>query len=230
MALVLDVHVAAQVFLYLFSAACSLVVSIPLGVTQANFKGMCMLYTEFQGSKNDTTFTAGSTSACRFPLYLTIFAGIFYSAGMSIYYIYALCQKDPNIGSQMWVWPFTIVSWIITFAIFIGACIISVGFKTFCDNMLRVTEFPSCADGERMSWHSLDHSTDYDGSTFYSHLRASEGAAWVLFLDWVLQSGLGILRIVRNHRLRSQGINTDSSENSSKPEDMVNIAAANPSA
>lgn len=235
MALLVDLHVLAQTALYIFSMACSLVVSIPLGVTQANFKGQCMLYTEFrrEESKNETIFTPGSEATCRFPLYLAVFAGIFYATGMAAYYIYALCQKDPNIGSQMWVWPFTMANFLVTIAIFIGACIISVGFKTFCDNFLTATRYPSCDYAERMDWHSQDDpSVKYNGDTLYTYLHVTEGAVWVLFLDWVLQVALGFFRIYRNRKLRSQGIYADSAATGGArtPEDMVNIASVNPSA
>nr|KAG5712324.1 hypothetical protein BaRGS_023903 [Batillaria attramentaria] len=44
---------------------------------------------------------------------------------MGAYYIYALSRKDPNIGSLASV------------IFFIVACIISVGFKSFCDSFMK---------------------------------------------------------------------------------------------
>ena len=38
--------------------------------------------------------------------------------------------------SQMWVWPFTLVSCLVTVTFFIIACVISVGLKTFCDSFV----------------------------------------------------------------------------------------------
>ena len=63
----------------------------------------------------------------------------------------------------------------------------------------------------------------------------AQGAAWVMFLVWAAQVGLGILRIIRNRRQRSQGMYADSAaENAAvggkKAEDLTNVAAAEPTA
>ena len=60
-----------------------------------------------------------------------------------------------------------------------------------------------------------------------------QGAAWVMFFVWLVQTGLGILRIIRNRRLRSQGMYADSNAtdgSGKKAEDMTNVAAAEPTA
>ena len=56
-----------------------------------------------------------------------------------------------------------------------------------------------------------------------------------MFLVWTVQVGLGILRIIRNRRLRSQGIFADSpGENAAgggkKAADLANVAAVEPTA
>ena len=52
--------------------------------------------------------------------------------------------------SQMWVWPFTLIGCVVAFIFFVMACIISVGFRTFCDSYVdsndRVTRYRSVLD------------------------------------------------------------------------------------
>ncbi|KAL8622940.1 hypothetical protein ACOMHN_027061 [Nucella lapillus] len=215
MPLLIDFHVLAQAILYFMSVACGLVISIPLGVTTVNFHGRCLLYTEctwLNKTYMTASFTAGTP--CSFPVYLSVFGGILFAVGMGAYYIYAVSRKDPNIGSQMWVLPFTLISSAFTVAFFIAACIISVGFKSFCDSLMKgKSQFSialkSCADGQKSHWFdSNDRSVIFDGSTYYNYLHASQGASWVMVLVWVVQVALGILRIIRNQRLHAQGMST----------------------
>ncbi|KAK7104009.1 transmembrane protein 179-like [Littorina saxatilis] len=240
MAILIDFHVLAQALLYLFSVACGLVVSIPLGVTTMNMKG-CILYLEVEW-KNASFFTydlANQTRApCNVAIYLSVFAGIMYAFGMAAYYTYAVTRKDPNIGAQMWVVPFTLVNTFITVTFFIAACMISVGFKTFCDSYTKNAGYSRrCKDAEKTNWNFNNPSKKVDASTFYEYVRASEGACWVMFFAWVAQVGLGIARFIRNRRLRSQGMYADSPGEAAasgpggkRAEDLTNVAAAEPTA
>lgn len=63
----------------------------------------------------------------------------------------------------------------------------------------------------------------------------AQGAAWVMFLVWTVQVGLGILRIIRNRRLRSEGMYDDLpgetvAGGGKKAADLANVAAADPTA
>ncbi|KAK7504892.1 hypothetical protein BaRGS_00003920 [Batillaria attramentaria] len=202
-----------------------------------NFHGRCLLYTECSW-KNSTVFTAKFTSMapCNFIIYSTVFAGILFAVAMGAYYIYALSRKDPNIGSQMWVLPFVLTSSLASVIFFIVACIISVGFKNFCDSFMKGQDkgahIDSCADGQKTRWTDVKDGSSFNGGTYFAYLHASEGAAWVMFFVWAAQVGLGIVRIIRNRRLRSEGMFADSSPAGlgTKSEDLKNVAAAEPTA
>ena len=82
--------------IYIYLLCC-----IVIFLWQVNFHKNCVLYTELDRHNASTPVivsSPGSKSACRFPVYLTVFAGIFYAVGMGAYFIYALTRKDPNIG------------------------------------------------------------------------------------------------------------------------------------
>ena len=56
-----------------------------------------------------------------------------------------------------------------------------------------------------------------------------------MFLVWTVQVGLGILRIIRNRRLRSEGMYDDlpgetAAGGGKKAADLANVAAADPTA
>ncbi|XP_076463432.1 transmembrane protein 179B-like [Babylonia areolata] len=229
MPVVIDFHVLAQAVVYFISVACGLVISIPLGVTTVKFHGNCLLYTEITWT-NATFFTAAYSSgpACYFPVYLSVFIGILFASGMGVYYVYAVTRKDPNIGSQMWVLPFTLINSVSAVTFFIAACMISVGMKVMCDGYTEGKFVTSCAEADKARWNPSD---PYDSSTLYEYIKASEGAAWVMVLVWVVQMALGILRIVRNRRLRSQGMFAEGdAPGSKKTEDLRNVVGEQPTA
>ncbi|XP_071080113.1 transmembrane protein 179B-like [Haliotis cracherodii] len=237
MPFMLDVQLIVQGFLYLTTFVLGFVVSIPLGVTTINFGGQCILYGDIKW-QNATFFKYTPTDMhnCNFSIYLNVFGCIFYSLGMVIYHGYALRRKDPNIGSQMWVMPFILVNALLTVVIFISSCMISVGFKEFCDGLLRGKDkgasVYSCADGQRWNWNKFG--TNYTTDTYFTYLTVTQTATWISFLVWAAQVILGIFRFVRNRRLRSKdqfqdpAPSIDSPNNT--PSDLENFASVQPSA
>ncbi|PVD32303.1 hypothetical protein C0Q70_07736 [Pomacea canaliculata] len=229
MAYMFDLHLLVQAVLYFTAVGCGLVISIPTGVTKVNFEKQCLLYTECQW-QNSTFFSAkfGDAGSCNFIIYASVFVGIFYPLGMGVYYVYALTRKDPNIGSQMWVFPFILANCVVALMFFIVACIISVGLKSFCDSYLKrpVPYSESCADAEKARWYNTDGSLVTRGS-FYGYLHAAEGASWVNFFVWAVQVGLGVFRLYRNRRQRSAGDFSDSAPVASegKGGDLKAVAA-----
>ncbi|XP_046545106.1 transmembrane protein 179B-like [Haliotis rubra] len=232
--LVLDIQLVVQGILYLASFVIGFAVSIPLGVTTINFGGQCILYGDVKW-QNETFFRYTPTDMhnCNFAIYLNVFGCIFYSLGMVIYHGYAMTRKDPNIGSQMWVMPFILVNALMTVIIFISSCMISVGFKVFCDGLLSGNEkgarVKSCADGQQWDWNR--YGTDYTTDTYYTYLAVTQTATWTSFLVWSVQVILGIFRFIRNRPLRSKdqfhdpAPSVDSPGNSKTPADLENFAS-----
>ncbi|XP_050407456.1 transmembrane protein 179 [Patella vulgata] len=216
-----DVQLFIQALLYLTIVFTGFTTAISVGLTTMNFDGNCILYSDVNW-KNATfsTFDFSDKVNCNFPVYFNVFACIFFSLGMFCYFTYAICQKDPNIGSQMWVMPFVLISAAMAIVSFIVSCIISVGFKTLCDG---ITSSPgrltSCSQGQRMNWNA-QRNTDYNGSHYYAYFTVAQTASWIGFLAWVIQCALGIVRFVRNRRLRSQAYDNSVNADTAKIGDV----------
>ncbi|XP_076464064.1 transmembrane protein 179-like [Babylonia areolata] len=218
MPVVIDFHVLAQAVVYFISVVCGFVIAIPLGVTTRKLNGQCLLFTDITWtghSRFQPSFSAGSM--CYFPVYLAVAVGIVFAAGMGVYYVYAATRKDPDTGSRMWVFPFTLISSVSAVTFLVAASIISAGFQALCDQYTKGEGVESCKEFDHVNWNDSK-----DSSSAYEHLKISEGAAWVMVLVWLVQVGLGILRIVRNRRLRSQG--------SSNPGNSGNVVGKSPTA
>lgn len=121
---------------------------------------------------------------------------------MGIYYLYALCRSrtDPSIGSQMWVMPFLLVNVVLSFVTLIVACMLSVGFKDFCDG---VEENVKCSDGEKKDWINKSKDDEkYKPGPYTAFMSTAMAAAWLCLLVQLMQIALGILRFIRNRRQR----------------------------
>ncbi|XP_067682111.1 transmembrane protein 179B-like [Haliotis asinina] len=216
----LDVQLLVQTFLYVANIVIGLAVAVPLGITLGDFNGQCILYADIHWhSYIHVSYIPSSVVNCRFSIYVSVCLCVLYGIGMTFYHVYLLTRKDPMIGSKMWVFPFIVVNSVFAFVTFISSCIISVGFKTFCDGLLKGREkghiMESCAYGERVKWNA--YKGDYRTHNFYTYLTVTQIATWSTFLVWVLLIIQGIIRFVKNRRLASAL-------------DLGNFAASEPSA
>ncbi|XP_046576466.1 transmembrane protein 179-like [Haliotis rubra] len=213
----LDVQLLVQTFLYAANIVLGLAVAVPLGITIGDFNGQCILYAHIDW--NSLTFMTSNVVNCRFGIYVSVCFCVLYALGMIFYHVYLLTRNDPSIGSKMWVFPFIVVNSVVAFVTFISSCIISVGFKTFCDGFLKGREMghiiSSCADGEKFTWNA-----DYRTHSFYTYLTVTQIATWSTLLVWVLLVIEGIIRFLRNRR----------QANAQATSDLKNFAASEPSA
>ncbi|ESO94235.1 hypothetical protein LOTGIDRAFT_232478 [Lottia gigantea] len=199
-----DIQLFVQALLYLTIFFLGFTVSVPLGLFQMDFNGKCMLYAEIDW-KNATFFviTEGESINCHFTIYFNVFACILFALGMFAYYGYAVLRRDPDIGSQMWVMPFVLISAVMCVVEFIAACIISVGYKQLCSGLADNSKKLSCSKVAELT----KFQNDYNGKHIIPYLTAAQTAGWICFLCWAVQWVLGIIRFVRNRRSRSGAFN-----------------------
>ncbi|XP_013400801.1 transmembrane protein 179 [Lingula anatina] len=205
----LDYHLLAQTVLYFVIALIGMITAVPIGVTTTNFQGECLLYGKVVW--NSTQFTPSLTvgGVCHFLVVYFVVAIILYGIAVGLYGVYALCQRDKDIGSQMWVWPFALINSVLTILTFIVSCIVSVGFYQFCGTFRKGKDsganVKSCVDGQKSDWAASWNSAGknvYFG-TYFNFFTTAQTASWVCFLVLAAQLVLCILRIVRNRRARA---------------------------
>ena len=148
--------------------------------------------------------TPGKSTNCNFPIYLSVFACIFYGLGLGCYTAYATKKsvKTPSTGSQMWVMPFLLLNSAIGLVLLVAAPMISVGFKQFCDQLKKVYSINSCEDKQDLEWKNISSGEKFNTGYYYRLLVAAEVACWTAFLLFLLQVMLGFLRFHRNRKTR----------------------------
>lgn len=198
-----DIHLLVQSVLYFCIFLCGFVISIPIGVNKINFDGMCILYADFSEDP-PYRMTPSKSTNCDFPIYMSVFACIFYGLFLGCYTAYATKKsiKTPSTGSQMWVMPFLLLNSVIGLVLLVAAPMISVGFKQFCDKLKEVTSAKSCEDLQDLEWTNVSSGEKFNTGYYYRLLTVAQVACWTAFLLFLLQVVLGLFRFRRNRKTR----------------------------
>ncbi|XP_033733801.1 transmembrane protein 179-like [Pecten maximus] len=201
-----DPHLLLQTILYFATCLIGLVVCVSFGVSRAIFSGNCLIYASLDWNLKGDQFTTkySPSSNCDFPIYLSVFGCIFYALGVGFYNAYATYKSrdDKSIPFQMWVWPFVLVNSIVAFLVLVCASMLSVGISTICSELRKGKIYKGCSDAQDQEWTD-DNGDNYSTGYFYNLLEVSEVACWVCLCIWLVQVGLGVMRIFRNRRMRS---------------------------
>ncbi|XP_011443429.1 uncharacterized protein LOC128178839 [Crassostrea angulata] len=201
-----DIQLLVNTVFYIAIFVSGFVISIPVGVVNINNGGNCFLYAKYD--KEECVQYSGSLN-CNFPIYFSVFACIFYGLAQTCYNAYAVYKstKDPTVGSQMWVMPFILLNSLVAAVMTVVACMISVGFDNTCQSFEDITKKDSCALAEnkhvRSACNGPEEEKDYDSGNFYKLFHVAEVAAWMCWLIWIALVISGIIRAVRNRRLRT---------------------------
>ncbi|XP_071163668.1 transmembrane protein 179B-like [Mytilus edulis] len=203
---VVDLQLLVQTLLYFCIFLSGFAISIPVGVNTIKFDGMCILYAVFAKGDGISRFRMQSSSRanCNFPVYTSVFACIFYGLGFGCYNAYAVWKSRANqsIGSAMWVMPFILINSTLFVMLLINACMISVGYKVFCDQLKEYSGIFSCGDGKNIKWINMATSDTFTTGDYARLLTVAQIACWTACLLFMLQVAVGILRFYRNRRLR----------------------------
>ncbi|XP_052097797.1 transmembrane protein 179-like [Mytilus californianus] len=203
---VVDIQLLVQTVLYFCIFLSGFAISIPVGVNTINFDGICILYADFE--KGDANFKfrmrSSSRANCNFPVYMSVFACIFYGLTLGCYNAYAVrkSRANINIGSEMWVMPFILINSTLSVMVLVSASMISVGYKVFCDRLKEYSDVKSCGDGKNIKWTNTGTSDKFTPGNYANLLTVAQIACWTACLLFLLQVALGILRFHRNRRLR----------------------------
>ncbi|XP_069116905.1 transmembrane protein 179-like [Argopecten irradians] len=201
-----DLHLLLQTILYFASCLIALVVCVSFGVSRSIFSGNCLIYASLDWNLKGDQFTTkySPASNCDFPIYLFVFGCILYALGIGLYNAYATykTRQDKSIPFQMWVWPFFLINTIVTFLVLVCACMLSVGISAVCSELSKGKIYKGCSDAQDQDWTDAN-GDNFNTGYFYNLLEVSEVACWCCLCVWLVQIGLGVIRILRNRRMRS---------------------------
>lgn len=215
-----DLHLLVQALLYFAAVLCGLIAAIPTELSKSNSKDRCILYAtvtwatdvEKEGVEYHAYVTidmSDHNTGCNFIIGTFVAVCIVYSLAMGCYYAYAVRKSvsDKDRARQMWAMPFLLLNALGTFVVFSAACVISVGFHSYCKEIMKGNDesinagLTSCGDPNvPVDNMNGKHSLRDD----YRYFTVAEIAGWIAVLIWVLQTAFTILRMIRNRRQRSQ--------------------------
>nr|XP_034324624.1 transmembrane protein 179B-like [Crassostrea gigas] len=216
-----DVHLIVNTLLYFFIFACGFAISIPIGISQNEFKE-CLLYGTLEPyDKSTFNLSSGTKTNCDFPLYFGVFVCIVYAFGMGVFNLYVIykSQKDPSITSKMWVKPFILINSLVTIVMITSSCIISVGFSEFCATLTQdkpYQYYKSCKYAPMKK-----NGIVFQLGHFYTQMEITQKASWICTLGWLALVISGIVRFKLNRRMK-----TRSSAASPKMTNINNIEQA----
>ncbi|XP_072028008.1 transmembrane protein 179B-like isoform X2 [Amphiura filiformis] len=200
--------ILVETFLLFATGFAGLVASIVLGLAKDNFAGDCLLYSEVKWC-NSTAFyftQLGASPSCSFCIGLQVCVS-FYALAYGCYHVSVLCQW---VGERRaLVLPTIIIDVLVSLFVFIQACVLSVGFKRFCDGFVSGSSIgskaKSCSYGGKLDWNfkgqcggDKDPHNPYAGDNFFQFYSTAQSASWFTLLFWLVLIGITIARRLRN--------------------------------
>ncbi|CAM1304635.1 Uncharacterised protein g3821 [Pycnogonum litorale] len=173
------------------------VASIPLKLLQTKMD-VCPLYIEGKWSESLFVFSSLSSKSCYYSIYLPVVSCIIIGLASFVYVSYTAFFK---ISDEVFIFPYIVVSAVAAFLHFVAACMISVGWKKSCNNMLKGFPLKSLCDKcwcvfDTIVWKTK--STTTPKATYW--LTLSVVSSWIIVLLWSL---LLLVSLVRLKKKRS---------------------------
>ncbi|PIK62735.1 putative transmembrane protein [Apostichopus japonicus] len=168
---------------------CGLIVAICVGISKNGFDGNCILFSTFEycnATAGDFTYL-GKPGSCHFVILSEVLVA-FYVLLYALYHACYLAEKMKEYHRLML--PAVVISIISLVAVFVSACLLSIGFKRFCGSLNGREEFGvklACSAVPKWNLHPkcgkdfLPHK-DFTSGNYYSLMTTAQGAAWFGFL------------------------------------------------
>lgn len=186
----LDIHILAQACLYFCVFVLGFLVSVPTGLNRSSFDGNCILYASWETSSR---YDSSKQMNCDFPIYYGVVGMIIMGLIAGLYYFFGLFKsiRDPSYGSKMILLPLIPLNTVLCLMTLVVACMVTVGFNQFCGSL---------EDKHSIKCTTLENITVRNISTgpFVSRAKTAQAGAWLGFVAYLAQTGLGVLRFKRN--------------------------------
>ncbi|XP_022091435.1 transmembrane protein 179B-like [Acanthaster planci] len=189
-----------EVGVLLVALGCGMAASIMIGVTSTQMGGCVLKASVARLDSKRFTVTHSSQSRCQFCL-VTQVVGILLALVFIAYRIQVICRGKLEIQA-CGRFVVTIVFGVMAFFVLVEACLVTVGLKTFCNNLLDLEGAArpnTCAGFQRgVDWKAID------GSAFYYNLTTAEAASWISLLCWLCLTGISLVTsFCLNRRIRA---------------------------
>ncbi|XP_022091445.1 transmembrane protein 179B-like [Acanthaster planci] len=178
-----------EVAVLLVAFGCGMAASIMIGVTSTQMGGCVLKASVTLFDPTHFTLSYSSQSRCQFCLAAQVI-GILLALVFMAYRIQVICRGKLEIQA-FGRFVATIVFGVMAFLVLVEACLVTVGLKTFCNNLLDLegAVWPDTCAGFQggIDWQSID------GSAFYYNLTTAEAVSWISLLCWLCLMGISLV-------------------------------------
>jgi len=172
--------------LILVSFLLGTLIFFPISKVFINFNYQCPLYTSIVSFKliesyvetNETRILVetndilwGPISVCIYSITTGILAFIY--SIISLFFFIMFNIKEMIENDYFLLWPWMVLSSIVTLFVLVSSCLITNGFAIFCSNLNNLNK--SCRDFQYIDWKK------FNSHFFYDYLLISVISSWLLF-------------------------------------------------
>ncbi|KAL0269289.1 UNVERIFIED_CONTAM: hypothetical protein PYX00_007079 [Menopon gallinae] len=192
-----NVLLLSQLAGYVIALILSLCITVPMSLHQDEFKGHCLLFSTGKWDESNGQFTVkwASQAFCNYIIFVGVI--LFASSAFQMYRMSRFVYKgtDSTFLSAFFDVIGCLSLCIMTAA---AALMVTLGFMTWCDDMLK--RFPSC---DLAAGNAIDKKDDIDTTGFYIEIGVAQFAVWASWATWVGLSVFSILKLCRYHQLEN---------------------------
>lgn len=197
----IDGQLLAQAIFYYAIVLSGCMAAVPVGITTSNFRGYCVMYADVVNDKIEF----GATANCNFVTYVHVISSVLYGGFLGVLYTVAFVKNAR--GTELVFLRHVLtnlailsINTFVTFLTLVSACVLSVGFTTWCNSLLvnatlhHGYTLSSCLEAQNLDWANVD------GSSFYMCFLIATISSWVCLISWLTQTCLNIVVFVQQKR------------------------------
>jgi len=190
----MNVLLVIQITVYILALVLALCISIPVIVHQRDFRGHCLLFSRGTWRETDGQFviTWASNAYCIFVSICGII--LLLACLIQLNRLGRLLYRGAD-SSFLSAFVDAVGSAFLCFLSLTAALIITLGFGTWCGDIMQRFEECSYAEAEH-----IDKADDIDTSGFYLMLGTAQFGAWASWACWVGLAVCALLKLCRYHQ------------------------------
>ncbi|XP_071484425.1 transmembrane protein 179B-like [Diadema antillarum] len=168
----------------------SLAIAIVTSLLKGNFDGHCPLYATATKKEDHKIYLAFNTvSNCNYVIALN-FVAVALAVIIGVFRGRELLKKNRASENVVVSFFLGVVCFVLVFLMLVAACIVSVGFKALCGELISQEPELKCVQFEKFT------SEEFDPSNFYTFLNTAQIASWLNVPLWLFVGISSILLFI----------------------------------
>ncbi|KAF7987169.1 hypothetical protein HCN44_011475 [Aphidius gifuensis] len=196
----INVLLISQVASYVVALILSFCIVVPMSLHQKEFRGNCLLFSTGIWQETDGQFVVNWSSKlyCNYVLIIGIILMI--TSSVQIYKLSMLMYRGED-SSFLSAFIDVVSTIFLTVSALIAAIIVTLGFMTWCNCMIK--RFPSC---EIAAGNDIDKADNIDTNGFHIEFGVAQFGTWSSLSIWVGLSVFAVLKLLKYHQIENMKV------------------------